>query len=179
MGIALKHTNVKLITAVMYNTKERMKSVRSELETLFGPIDDVLESYIFSFTDYYEEEMGKDFRKLIWSFKRLIAPEKLPEIKLKTNSIEDKFAHQGKRQVNIDPGYISSAKLILATTKDYIHRIYLGKGIYGDVHLKVSDASFQTNNWTYPDYKQDSVLCFFDRVRKKYLKESQGLLNSV
>ena len=91
-------------------------------------------------------------------------------LKIQTNKIEEKYSENNKRRINIDPGYVTQAKLVLATTKNYSHRIHLAKGIFGDVHLTVYKGKFKPNPWTYPDYKEKFVLEFFDNVRKIYLE---------
>jgi hypothetical protein len=97
-------------------------------------------------------------------------------MKLLTNEIEAAFLSNGRRQVNIDPGYLTGANVILATTKNFDHRMYLGKGIYGDVHLRYRREKFHFNDWTYPDYKDMMVIDFFARLRKVYMKEFRKLL---
>ena len=108
------------------------------------------------------------------SFKGLIHPEELPSLKHKTNRIETEWMKQGKRQINIDPGYITGAKLVLASTKDFAHRIFIGNGIYGDNHLRFIHGRFVDHPWTYPDYKTELVLRFFTEVRESYLRQKDG-----
>ena len=87
-----------------------------------------------------------------------------------TNELEASTAHRGRRSVNYDPGYLEAAKLVLATTKNFDHRLYLGNGIYGDVQLRFRKGAFAAMDWTYPDYQQQSVLDFFHLVRSWYLR---------
>ena len=116
-------------------------------------------------------EMGDNLTKLFLVFARLINPIVLPDIKNNTNLLEKDFSRDERRQVNLDPGYISEAKLVLATTKNYAHRIYLDKGIFGDIHLAYTNQSFQKQPWTYPDYQQKEIIDFFNDVRQKYLHQ--------
>ncbi len=95
----------------------------------------------------------------------------MPEIKVKTNALEQEISGAGQRIVNIDPGYLNLSKVVLATTKDYSHRLYLGQGIFGDLHLVFINKTFQTQPWTYPDYKQPSVIEFFLKLRGAYRKK--------
>jgi hypothetical protein len=99
----------------------------------------------------------------------LIRPELLPDVKLFTNDVENKYSVQGNRRVNIDPGYISPAHLILATGKGYTHRPYLRDGIYADLTLIYREKSFHSLPWTYPDYAEKPVMEMFNRMRSKYL----------
>ena len=172
MGIITEHLPVKLITAITYHPEFETDMVLKELEDKNSPIDSFSEVYEFNkFTSYYETEMGSLLHKKFISFQKLIAAEKLPGIKVQTNNIEQKFLIEPNRQINIDPGYITQAKLILATTKNYSHRIYLGEGIFGDLHMQFSNKSFQPQPWTYPDYKDEKNIRFFNSVRSRYLEQ--------
>ena len=172
MGIIKEHPPVKLITAITYCSGIDAESVITELEKLQSPVDKRSGIYEFSqFTSYYELEMGNNLRKCFVSFIELINPEGLPSIKIKTNSLEEKYNIGNKRQINIDPGYITQAKLVLATTKNYSHRIYLGNGIFGDVHMHYSNKIYRPQPWTYPDYKDENNVIFFNDVRQRYLEQ--------
>lgn len=129
----------------------------------------------FNYTHYYDEEMGEKIRRQFISFAPLISPDQLPAIKLLTNKIEQSLAFEDKRQVNIDPGYLNLAKIILVTTKDYSHRLYLGQGIYGEVTLTYSKGKFNSFPWTYPDYQSQIYHQFFSEIRVIYAKQLQGL----
>ena len=154
---------------ILVTDKELLAKTEAILEKSFGKIDSRSELFAFNLTDYYEEEMGKDLLRCWISFERLIDPYLLCGVKVKTNKIEEKLSIQGKRRVNIDPGYIESAKLVLASTKNFSHRTYLDKGIYTEITLIYENKKFCELRWTYPDYKTDTALKFFTEVRKKYL----------
>jgi hypothetical protein len=172
MGKIQKHLPVKLITALTYHSSIDIKPIFSELEDLFSQIDIITEVYDFSeFTSYYEKEMGKKLLKRFMAFEELIDPEQLPSAKISTNNLEDRFLVNEKRRINIDPGYITQAKLVLATTKNYSHRIYIGRGIFGDVHMQYKNKSYHGQPWTYPDYITEQNIRFFNNVRTKYLKQ--------
>ncbi len=171
MGAVNSYPPVKLITAITAANVNIWPNLKNKLEKTYSPIEDRLDWYEFTHTRYYEPEMGEGLRKCMISFQDLILAEQLPEIKLKTNQVEAEFAVDGKRFVNIDPGYICSSKLVLATTKDFSHRIFLGKGIFGDLHLRYYQRTFHPQEWTYPDYKEPFVLHFFEKVRKNYLSQ--------
>ncbi|UCE05223.1 MAG: DUF4416 family protein [bacterium] len=171
MGRPKLALDVKLFTAVTFNNKDVYEEVKSVLEQKFGAIDTLSAIYDFNFTRYYAAEMGTNLKKQFLGFEKLIRPEDLPDVKLITNDIETSFSKNGNRLVNIDPGYLTSAKVVLATTKNYDHRIYLGKGIYGDVHLRYRQKKFHFNDWTYPDYREMIVIEFLSRLRDKFMKE--------
>ncbi|MBN2092080.1 DUF4416 family protein [candidate division KSB1 bacterium] len=170
MGEVKLPRDVKLIAAIAFRDENLLTQVKNELCEHWGPVDTASLIFDFSQTNYYESEMGVALKKQFIVFQKLVQPDYIIDAKLISNEIEQKYAIDGKRQVNIDPGYISAAKLVLATTKNYMHRVYMGKGIYGDVHLKVSNRRFVPNEWTYPDYQTPEALEFFNKVRQDYLK---------
>ena len=140
------------------------------LKKNFGEIDLVSEKLRFDFTDYYAQEMGANLFRHFITFGPFISHGSLPDIKLTTNHLEEGFSSSsGNRRINIDPGYLSHAHVILATTKAYAHRPYLGKGIYADLTFIYRNKSFQPLDWTYPDYRQEETIELFNRIRKQYL----------
>jgi hypothetical protein len=171
MGKIKSYPSVKLIAAIAASDITMWEDCHHKLESLYSPVDNMMDWYDFDHTDYYLPEMGKKPKKRMISFRELIVAEQLPAIKLATNQLEEEFASGGKRRLNIDPGYICAPKLVLATTKDYSHRIYLGNGIFGDVHLQYRKSTFKAQAWTYPDYRMPEVLTFFNEVREIYLRQ--------
>ncbi len=173
MGIPKKPDPAKLIAGLIFQP-DFLEPAILELEKHFGPIS--LRSKIIPFdkTDYYEPEMGRGLLRQWIAFKNLIDQDRIVEIKLKTNEIE-RIWMNGGRKVNIDPGYVTESKLVLATTKNYAHRIYLRDGIYAEVTLIYKrKQGFVPLQWTYPDYTTDVALKFFNEVReelKRDLKE--------
>lgn len=172
MGKIKLPVRVKLFTGLITNRVIQIPKCERELVSKFGPIDLKSELIDFTHTHYYEKEMGIGLKRKFLSFESLILPDKIVNIKLFTNKLEKKFQDRdNNRTVNIDPGYITDAKLILATTKDYSHRIYLQKGIYAEVTLCYKDGSFHPWPWTYPDYRTQEYISFFNKVREKYMKQ--------
>ncbi len=140
-----------------------------ELRLLFGEIDFMSERFPFHFTDYYAQEMGVSLFRHFVTFKDLIPIPRLSEIKLTTNDLEETLAApDGRRRINIDPGYLCLQHVILATTKGYTHRPYLRDGIYADLTLIYRNKSFLPLEWTYPDYRQDEVVHLFNELRRRY-----------
>ncbi len=127
-------------------------------------------AFDFTFSDYYEEEMGAELRKAFFALERLIDPSELPEWKLRAMSQEERYARAGKRTINLDPGYLDAPRLVLATAKNFAHRIYLGRGVYADVQLYMKNGKFQNHPWTYPDYQFPAHVEFFERARKRYME---------
>lgn len=171
MGRIKPHLPVKFIAAITYSPQAPLGEIFNRLKALFSEIDLYSDAYPFTFSDYYSNEMGSELSKQIIAFRQLLPAEFLPDYKIATNAIESEYAVNENRTVNIDPGYICAAKLVLATTKDYSHRVYLGRGIFADVHLRYRKKRFQVNEWTYPDYRQDQIRQFLEKVREIYLNQ--------
>ena len=175
MGEVTKPKPVKLFTGLLTGKPDILTGVESELEDEFGRID--LESQLmpFDFTDYYREEMGKGIKRKFVSFKDLVDPGELPHFKRLTNEMEVRFTGKSDldlaRPINIDPGYLGMSKVVLATTKNYSHRLYLKDGIYGEVTLQYRDGEFRPQDWTYPDYRTEEYLEFFEKVRDRYCNQ--------
>jgi len=162
---------VKLIAGVMFTHATDLIGVNRALEENFGPIDSKSDPFDFSFTDYYEKEMGAGLTKRFYSFEKPVPPDTLAIIKKKTNDMEKRFAVEGRRTVNIDPGYIEESKLVLASTKNFSHRIYLGEGIWGEVTLRYESGEFVQHPWTYPDYVSPLAFEFFQAARAIYRRQ--------
>jgi len=160
---------VKLIFSVFAKEAVVINEVIEILSSSYGFPDFISGILTFSYTDYYCDEMGENLHRRFLSMEKLIKPEALPDIKLATNEIEDKFSSDSRRQVNIDPGYISKAHLILATGKSYTHRPYLRDGIYADLTLVYQGKKFRSLPWTYPDYADERQLVMLGKIREKYL----------
>jgi len=162
---------VKLFTAIMFRKKEDLEKVLEILKEKFGIIDFELKPFLVDYTEYYFKEMGKPLYKGFYSFEKLIHPKDIVSIKLFTNEVEKDFSDEGKRRINIDPGYLEDAKIVLVSTKNYAHRIYLSSGIYGEVSLIYRrNLGWTPLMWTYQDYAFDETLEFFLKMRKKYLQ---------
>ncbi|MCX7917883.1 MAG: DUF4416 family protein [bacterium] len=162
---------VKIFCGLIYNNENILNEVKNSLKERWGEIDICEGPFEFNFTDYYEEEIGKNLKRKFISFERLYLPEEVYEWKIFTNKIEEKFSEADKRKINIDPGYIDNSKVILLSTKDYYHRIYLGKGIFAEVTLYYSKGRYNFLNWTYPDYRSENYIKFFLKMRGKYRKQ--------
>lgn len=162
----------KLIVALMSSDLDLMQETEERLRQKFGPCDLCGELFSFdAFSLYYAEEMGTGLQKRFLSFANMIRLDELADIKNFTNAIEQECASDSQRRINIDPGYLTHAQMVLATTKDYSHRIYLGKGIHAELTYIISKQGFRTLEWTYPDYREEWAKEFFLEVRRKYLQQ--------
>ena len=148
-----------------------LADARAQLEREFGPVDIESPAEVFAFTDYYEAEMGGDLHRTWIAFAPLKERAYLVEAKRIAVTVEGRLAREGRRTVNIDPGYVDNAQVVLATAKNFAHRIYIGAGYYAEVTLLYVDGAFRFLEWTYPDYKAASALAFFSRARASYHRE--------
>jgi hypothetical protein len=174
MGDISEPAPVMLILAVVSRHDVALDWARDTLSRQHGSVALSSDAFEFTETDYYAATMGGDLKKQFFAFKRLIDPGALAEIKRQTNEWEVEYAALGKhtepRPLNLDPGYITPAKLVLASTKDHAHRIYLRDGIYAEVTLSYRQRRWQPFEWTYPDYRRDDFQQFFTACRDRLLK---------
>ena len=161
----------KLIVGVIYHDTDIYDSAISILKGEFGEIDNTSEVFSFSkeYSSYYDGELGGEGMRIILSFKETVDPSRQAEIKLFTNSIEEKFSVNGKRRINLDPGFISHGRLLLATTKKTGFRIPLSDGIYSELTLFWARGAWHKLPWTYRDYQSERVQRFLTKTRKIYL----------
>ncbi len=135
----------------------------------WGPVILVSPRFDFTETDYYEPTMGPRLKKCFWAFERPADPRELVEWKIQANQWEEDYARSARlaepRPLNLDPGYLTPAKLVLASTKDHAHRIYLTEGIYAEVTLYFRDGRWQAREWTFADYRRADYLEFFVAAR--------------
>jgi len=173
MGAVRQFTPVKLFIGALVSNSKFIPAVEERLTGAYGAIDHRSDVIPFDFTNYYEAEMGDLIDRVFFSFERLIEADQLPEIKRQTNQLETDLAPLlktpntvVKRPVNLDPGYIEQAKVVLASTKNFYHRIYLGSGIFGEVTMHFRNNTYQFFPWTYPDYQSKDYQDFFLRMRQ-------------
>ena len=169
---------VKLFAGVLISDIHLLPRAEQLLSDLYGPIDHRSGVIPFNFTNYYAKEMGVSVERVFFSFERLIEADQLPEIKRKTNALEEELARPKTtvtRPVNLDPGYLEHAKVILASTKNFYHRIYLGGGIFGEVTMHFRNNAYQFFPWTYPDYQSGAYQEFFLQVRKIYRTQLKNM----
>jgi hypothetical protein len=183
MGKAEAAAPVKLFCGIIAAGEDLFGPVRQALEARFGEIDAESPSIPFRFTEYYAEDMGGGLIRRFVSFRDLADPGGLADVKLATNRLEEEFAVSSsagpRRRVNLDPGYVTLAQVVLATTKNFGHRIYLRDGIYAEVTLNFLRHAWRAREWTYPDYRSEEYQRFFLAVRERYeaqIRPETGLL---
>ncbi|MBI5740038.1 MAG: DUF4416 family protein [Nitrospirae bacterium] len=160
---------VKLFAGMLSPDLSLFERLSEMLQDIYGPAD--LESPVWPWehTKYYSEEMGTGLKRKFIFFRELINPWTISEIKLRTIELEKQFMNEkGGRGINLDPGYLDSAKIVLVSTKDFSHRIYLGSGIYAEVTLIYSGKNYMMLPYTYPDFRTEEYLDIFRRAREIY-----------
>lgn len=168
----------KLVCSIIARASLAFEAAEEELVSLYGPTDLKSPLFPFDLTRYYEAEMGQDLSRRFLSFERLIPPERLVEIKLETNALEEKLGQTLRtvlRPVNLDPGILRTSSLIMATAKDFSHRVPLGRGVYAHLELLFTKTGIRFLDWTYPDFRRPGYQDFFLQVRRLYLAQLKAL----
>jgi len=173
MGIIRDVHPVKLVTGFIFKEESVLAKAESALKRAFGDTDYQSPHLAFDLTDYYAAEFGTGLKRKFISFRKLIPAGKLADIKALSNRIEKRLSPEKRRLINIDPGYLDMAKLVLASTKDYRHRIYLEKGIFAEITLSYRKKSFAPWEWTYPDYASAAYIKVFNQIRELYASQIQ------
>ncbi len=170
---------VKLLVGMLAQRPEWFEAAERLRVADFGPIDLASDLIPFTITDYYTPEMGPGLLRKFVTHDRLILPDQIGPIKVQANELEAQLARDlatpVPRPVNLDPGYLDGSKLVLATTKDYVHRIYLGQGIYAEITLTYQKGAFAPTPWTYQDYRTEPYLAFFVQARARYLEQAKAI----
>jgi hypothetical protein len=169
MGEISQPDPVLLVLAAFSRHDDALDWARDKATAAWGPIALASDRFAFDETNYYQPTMGSDLKKCFWAFERLADPAALADVKLQTNAWELQYAGLGRcpeeRPLNLDPGYLTLAKLVLASTKDHAHRLYLSRGIYAEVTLTYKDRRWQSHPWTFPDYQRSDYQAYFTECR--------------
>jgi hypothetical protein len=155
----------KLFSALMHRPGYDPEPLLLRLADRYGAVDARCDPFPFG-SSYYESEMGPGLVKFFVSFSTLIPQDRLVRVKRETVGLEDRDADDHGRLCNVDPGMITHYSVVLATTKGYAHRIYLGEGIYAEPELIFRRDSLEALPWTYPDYREAAAQDFFRDVRR-------------
>ena len=175
MGQIRQVEPVKLFVGMLSAYPAALADAEAALVEPFGQIDVRSDLFAHGFTEYYRDEMGHPLVRLFVAFERLVAPDQMPAVKRLTNEIEDRMAAEGQwpvvRPMNLDPGYIAPSELVLASTKDFSHRIHLQGGIYAEVTLRYVRGDWKELEWTYPDFRTPAYHKFFTQVRTRLMEQ--------
>ncbi len=176
MGEISEPHSVLLFLAAFSRHPEALAWGQGRAVAHWGSIALASDLFDFDATDYYQPTMGPGIKKCFWAFERRIDPGRLAELKIQTNAWEAEYAgmeaQAEPRPLNLDPGYLTPAKLVLASTKDHAHRIYLSRGIFAEVTLFYKDRQWQHRDWTFADYRRADYQRFFDACRQ-YLRAAE------
>jgi hypothetical protein len=169
---------VQVIVGIIANSAEDLPAIRATIAETWGPVDVESPVWPFNFTDYYAREMGGELVRQFVVLRELAPVDGLHRMKITSNDLEARFARNSPsgvaRPVNIDPGYICHSKLVLFSTKDFSHRIYVGDGVYAESTLEWRGREYLTHPWTFPDYRTAEYRNFFAAVRVKYVNKLKG-----
>lgn len=175
MGKLTDPKPVKLFIGMLSHDVSLFDEIKKVLKKPFGKVDMESDIWPWEHTQYYEQEMGPGLKRKFIFFRELIDPSSLANIKLKTIELEQQYLHENDgRKINLDPGYLDSAKVVLASTKDFSHRIYLKNGIFGEVTLIYSKKDYQILPYTFPDYRTPEYLDIFRKARDRYGKQARA-----
>lgn len=179
MGKITQPLPVKLFLGILTSIPESLPAAEERLSDLYGSVDTRSQPYPFDWTRYYEKDMGRPIYRYFLSFENLIQPESIADIKTETNEMESSFASEWTsvpRPINLDPGYVEESKLVLASTKNFSHRICIARGIYAEVTLHYDKkGAWRAFPWTFPDYATEQYHPYFLSLRELYRKQ----LNSI
>jgi hypothetical protein len=171
MAVPHPFTPEKLIIGILTSRPALLEAIEQDLAGTFGSMDYRSEVLPFDFTDYYVREMGSPILRRFLAVERLQNPDRLAAIKLATIEMEGRYAEAGKRVVNLDPGFLSSSRLVLASAKDGSQRIPLRDGIYAEVTLTYIRGAFVALPWTYPDYQSRAYQRILSNLRDTYKEQ--------
>jgi hypothetical protein len=167
-------TKEKLVIGLLLGRDAPEAKCLADLERLFGPIDYRSPRIEFTFTGYYDDELGPPITRLFVSFRTLVAPDALADIKIATNGLEARFAADGRRRINLDPGTMALSRFVLASAKPSSHRIPLARGIHAEIELVFEYGVFRPVEWTYADYRSPHYLAVLKEIRDQYRADLQA-----
>lgn len=179
MGQLIPQRPVLTLIAIFSRYPEALQWARDTGESQWGPIALASDEFVFDQTSYYERDMGSNLFKQMVAFEQLRDPAELADWKIASNQWEEQYRATGDfeeaRPLNIDPGYVTEAKLVLASTKDRDHRIYLRDGIFAEGTLYFHRGKWSDRSWTYPDFATQHYKAFLtecrDYLRQRYRQE--------
>jgi hypothetical protein len=174
MSILNPNRFAKLFFSIIFKNEDAASKACLAISQRWGDIDFKTDPLPFCHTKYYEKEFGPDLSRIFISLSKSICRKEIVDMKIWTDNFEKETAVQGLRIVNIDPGYVCLEQVILATGKNYTHRMYLDEGVFADLTLVYEKGSFRTLPWTYPDYAEASTIEIFNKLRMTFLSNFRG-----
>ena len=177
MGTPVEPKPAKYFIAFLISDLALHAEVEAEILAVLGGVDARGTLAAWQESRFYEAEMGATLWRGFRSLRSLRSAQELAAAKLKTQAIEDKFRDpaSGGRRVNLDPGYLDTLKVVLASTKNANQRIYLNSGIYAEATLFYHHGAFHGLPYTYPDYLTPPTTEFLARARSIYVEQLRTL----
>jgi hypothetical protein len=168
-------TRCKWILAVLGPLPKPPESLWQALETAFGAIEYKGGFFPFEGTDYYREEFGAGLYRGFIAFRGVGGPEFLPRQKHAAARVEQQWSRSGKREFNLDIGYMDPDKVVLASFKRGPAKLYLGDGVYADLLLRYSRGGFEPLPWAFADFQdgryQKSLLVIRQKLKAELRKD--------
>jgi hypothetical protein len=175
MGHCEPPSPVKLIVGILAADDRCLRAAIEAVTATFGPGDLHSEVWSFTQTEYYKKEAGEHILRQFVSIEKLVDPGELASIKHRTNAMEIELAERLNaglsRPVNLDPGLIEPSKLVLASTKNFAHRIYIGQNMYAEVTLSFHQGVWKSYPFTFPDFRDDRYHGFLSKVREQLVEQ--------
>ncbi len=169
MSVRTEPRPARLVVSVIYREERKYADAVPRVEAVLGPVRAAGGRLPFDKTGYYEREMGAPLFRRFLSATRPVSRDTLPAIKIALESIENRLSEGGRRSVNLDPGLLTPENFILATGKNFSHRVYLGNGVFADLTLVYRNGGFQPLPWTYPDYASEEVRSLLRELRREHM----------
>lgn len=163
-------TPAALVVSVLYRLEGRFGEAARRMAAAWGEPERISDPFPFDKTGYYRREMGEPLVRRFFVGGRPVARDTLPDIKVAAETIEREFTAEGRRAVNIDPGLLTEENFVLATGKNFSHRVYLGNGVFADLTLVFREGEYRALPWTYPDYASGEIRAFLGEVRETFRK---------
>jgi len=165
MGVLKQFPKVKLFCGMIFADRAMRDKAGERLAEQWSALEQESAAMPFDYTDYYCEEMGAPLFRGFTAFRDLADPQVLPDFKRMTVGLEKEFSHQGRRRINLDPGYVSTASVVIATAKNHYHRIPLREGVYAHLEYVVRVGKLHPLEWTYPDFRTAAYMDYFNCLR--------------
>ena len=174
MSVRSEPRPARLVVSAIYRDERRFAEAVPRVEAAVGPVRAVGERLPFDRTDYYRGEMGSPLFRRFLAARRAVPRDTLAAIKVAMESIESELSEGGRRTVNLDPGMLTPESFILATGKNFTHRVYLGEGVFADLTLVYRGGGFHPLPWTYPDYASEGVRSLLRELRREHMERTVG-----
>lgn len=179
MGLPSEPNPVKLFFAILFSDEEKLSEAKKLISQNIGNADFKSRVFDFNETDYYKPEMGENIKRIFFSIEKLIKPDEIVDVKKYSTELESILSIEGKRKINIDPGYIDFNKVVLATYKGSGCKVYIRDGIWIDIILRYEKGSFQSFPWTFPDFASGKYFSTLISIRKKYKTQMKELRSKI